>query len=219
MNNTQQQVIVDKEYYTKNAQALNLAVLQTSPLKTQVEFPIQLDIPRVNWGVCRRLCVPFMGDGYYGVRICVKLWLWDDTNGLGNLALAPSKEGPMIPCPIREIRLWRNGQQIYSCQEFRIGDDGFGGPGVVLGQGKLVTVMFEPVCDMPIPMPIINRLRERYDDYVLDVEFGGQPESEKKQTTGTKTENTKITLRTAVAHLLTRVYSTDVRRDKFTQID
>lgn len=214
MNNTQQpqqqqqQVIIDTEYYTKNSRALNLAVRQTGPLKTQVEFPIQLDIPRVNWGVCRRLSIPFMGDEYYGVRICVKLWLWRDTNVLDNLAPAPSKEGQMIPCPIREIRLWRNGQQIYSCQEFRIGDDGFGGPGVVLGQGKLVTIMFEP--DSEMPMPIINRLRERYDDYVLDVEFGGQQELVE-----TENKKPKITLRTAAAHLLTRVYSIDIRREKF----
>ena len=209
----QQQVIVDNEYYTKNSAALNLAVLQTEPLKTQVEFPIQLDIPRVNWGVCRRLSIPFMGDEYYGVRICVKLWLWRGTNGLDNLAPAPVQVGALISCPIREIRLWRNGTKIYSCREFRIGDDGFGEPGVVLGQGKLTTVMFEPVSETP--MPIINRLRERYDDYVLDVEFVGQPESEKKQTTGIEKEKPKITLRTAAAHFLTRVYSTDARRDRF----
>ena len=79
------------------------------------------------------------------------------------------------------------------------------------------------------------------------MEFVGQPESEKKQTTvrtgflsqsgatafslnsrppgvglelsvdgtGIKTENTKITLRTAAAQFLTRVYSTDARRDRF----
>jgi hypothetical protein len=216
MNNTRQQlVIVDNEYYTKNAQALNLAVRQTDSVHEQVEFPIQLDIPRVNWGVCHRLCVPFMGDEYYGLRICVKLWLWRDTNGLDNLA--PAEIGAMIPCPIREIRLWRNGHQIYSCQEFRIGDDGFGGSGVVLGSGKLVTVMFEPISEMP--MPIINRLRERYDDYVLDVEFGAQPGTENKLTTGMekhmKTEKPKITLRTATANLLTRVYSIDVRRNMF----
>ena len=67
----------------------------------------------------------------------------------------------------------------------------------------------------PASIPIINILRERYDDYVLDVEFVGQPEFEKKQTTGIKTENTKITLRTAAAQFLTRVYSTDARRDRF----
>ena len=67
----------------------------------------------------------------------------------------------------------------------------------------------------PASIPIINILRERYDDYVLDVEFVGQPETEKKQTTGIKTENTKITLRTAAAQFLTRVYSTDARRDRF----
>jgi hypothetical protein len=211
MNNTQQLVIVDNEYYTKNSQALNLAVQQTGPSRQQVEFPIQLDIHRMNWGICRRLCVPFMGDEYYGLRICCKLWLWH-ADGNDNLAPAHKQIAQMIPCPIREIRLRRNGQQIYSCQEFRIGNDGFGGPGVVLGQGKLVSVMFEPVSQMPL----VNKLRERYDDYVLDVEFGRQQGVDNKHTTGIKTENTKITLRTAAAHLLTRVYSTDVRRNKFT---
>jgi len=210
-----QAFIIDNEYYKQNSAALNLAVLQTSPDREQVEFPIRLDIPRLNWGICRRLVIPFMGDEYYDVRICVNMWLWrDETINLAHQSIT-EPISCLIPCPIREIRLWRNGQMIYSCCEFRVGDDGLGGPGVVLGSGKLISVMFEPISD--IPMPIINRLRDRYDDYILDVEFKNQQElaitddSEKDQA---KT-NSKITLRTATVNLLARVYSTDSRRDKF----
>ena len=212
------QIIVDEDNYHMNLQALNLAVRQTGPDREQICFPIRLNIPRLNKGICRRLSVPFMGDEYYGVRICVNMWLWRSGPG-NNLAQQPQQQQipeelneikNQIICPIREIRLWRNGQQIYSCQEFRIGDDGFCGSGVVLGSGKLVSVMYEPVS----PFPLINRLRERYDDYVLDVEFKSQQELEKIDDND-KNEKPNITLRTATANLLTRVYSTDVRRDRF----
>ena len=205
-------IIVDEDNYHINLQALNLAVLLTGPDREQVNFPIRLDIPRLNMSICRRLSVPFIGDEYYDVRICINMWLWRP--GPGNNLAQPQKLTPenqdeiknQIVCPIREIRLWRNGQMVYSCPEFRIGDDGFGGLGVVLGPGKLVSVMFEPVSKFPL----INRLRDRYDDYVLDVEFKNQQEA-----TENEKEKPNITLRTATAQLLTRVYSTDTRREKF----
>jgi len=107
---------------------------------------------------------------------------------------------------------------VYSCHEFQIGDDGFGGPGVVLGSGKLISVMFEPISDTP--MPIINRLRDRYDDYVLDVEFKSHPELEEMDAREKEQGKTKpkITLRSAAVNLLTRVYSADARCGKFKQI-
>ena len=203
-------IIIDDDNYLKNTVALNLAIRNTGHEREQICFPIRLNIPRLNWGICRRLAIPFMGDEYYGVRICVNMWLWRDSD-INNLAPQPSQELiPLITCPIREIRLWRNGQMVYSCREFRVGDDGFGGSGVVLGSGKLVSVMFEPISGIPL----INRLREIYDDYVLDVEFKNQQEANENEK-----EKPNITLRTATAQLLTRVYSTDTRREKFKQID
>lgn len=206
------QIIVDEDNYHINLQSLNLAVQRTGQDREQICFPIRLNIPRLNKGICRRLSVPFMGDEYYGVRIYVNMWLWRP--GQGNNLAQPRQQPPeeideikkQIVCPIREIRLWRNSLVVYSCQEFRIGDDGFGGLGVVLGPGKLVSVMFEPVS----PFPLINRLRDRYDDYVLDVEFKNQQEANENEK-----EKPNITLRTATAQLLTRVYSTDTRREKF----
>ncbi len=205
MSLQQNQIIVDEDNYHMNSQALNLAVLQCGPDRDSVDFPIRLDIPRLNMGICRKLAIPFMGDEYIGLRICVNMWVWREIGsspGTGNQSQDNLAE--LINCPIREIRLWKNGQQIYSCQEFSIGDDGFGGPGIVLGPGKLISVMFAPLLDMPI----INRLHNRYDDYVLDVEFKNKPEFENG-------EKPNITLKLATAQLLTRVYSNDVRRVRF----
>jgi hypothetical protein len=213
------QIIVDEDNYHINLQSLNLAIQNTGPDREQICFPIRLNIPRLNKGICRRLAIPFMGDEYYGVRICVNMWLWRSGPG-NNLAQQPNQNltheeldeiKKQIVCPILEIRLWRNGEMVYSCREFRIGDDGFGGYGVVLGPGKLVSIMFEPVSEIPL----INRLRERYDDYVLDVEFKSQQEAENKKMEKAQKEKPNITLRTATAQLLTRVYSNDIRRDKF----
>lgn len=205
------QIIVDEDNYHINLQSLNLAIQNTGPDREQICFPIRLNIPRLNKGICRRLAIPFMGDEYYGVRICVNMWLWRNGQG-NNLAPQPSQELiPLITCPIREIRLWRNGTVVYSCQEFRIGDDGFGGSGVVLGPGKLVSIMFEPVSEIPL----INRLRDRYDDYVLDLEFKSQLEPENRRMEEAQKVKPNITLRTATAQLLTRVYSIDARREKF----
>lgn len=201
MSLQQNQIIVDEDNYHLNSQAYNLAALQCGSNKNSVDFPIRLDIPRLNMGICRKLAVPFIGDEYIGLRICVNMWLWHPTNpGL----IETQSPAELITCPIREIRLWKNGLQIYSCNEFRIGDDGFGGPGIVLGSGKLISVMFAPLLDMPI----INRIQDRYDDYVLDVEFKIKPEFENG-------EKPNFTLKLATAQLITRVYSNDIRRDRF----
>ncbi len=193
------QIIVDEDNYHMNSQALNLAVRQCDPDRNSIDFPIKLDIPRLNMGICRRLAVPFMGDEYIGLRICVNMWVWREVQQATQDELVE-----LITCPIREIRLWKNNTQIYSYKEFRICDDGFGGPGVVLGPGKLISVMFTPLLDMPI----INRIHDRYDDYVLDVEFKIKPEFENG-------EKPNFTLKLATAQLITRVYSNDIRRDRF----
>lgn len=200
MSLPQNQIIVDEDNYHLNSQALNLAVLQCGPNRDSIDFPIRLDIPRLNMGICRKLAVPFMGDEYIGLRICVNMWLWRQVVSDSQTDLTQ-----LITCPIREIRLWKNGNQIYSCNEFRISDDGFGSPGVVLGPGKLISVMFAPILNMPI----INRIHDRYDDYILDVKFKIKPEFENE-------EKPNITLKLATAQLLTRVYSNDIRRGRFT---
>jgi hypothetical protein len=198
MSLQQNQIIVDEDNYHMNSQALNLAVLQCGPNRDNLDFPIRLDIPRLNMGICRKLAVPFMGDEYIGVQICVNMWVWRELR-----PATPDELTELITCPIREIKLWKNGNQIYSCKEFRICDDGFGGPGIVLGPGKLISVIFAPCLDMPI----INRLHDRYDDYVLDVEFKIKTELENG-------EKPNFTLKLATAQLLTRVYSNERRREK-----
>jgi hypothetical protein len=208
----QHPLVMNDDDYTKNTTAFNLAIRQTNQYYPQIEFPIQLDIPRVNWGILRRLSIPFMGDEYYDLRICVNMWLWHNEDQVNLVHQTDQDLAGLITCPIHEIRLCRNGTQIYSCHEFRIRDDGLGGPGVVLGAGKLIKALFEPV----MPIPLINRLHDRYDDYVLDVEFKGQQFVEFSKTELTeKKEKPKITLRTSNLQLLTRVYSLDIRRDKF----
>lgn len=203
----QARVIVDEENYIKNSRTQTLAISQVGLDNPQIDFPIWLDIPRLNWGISRSLSIPFMGDEYLGVRICVNMWIWPPESSTSILAVEDIQKrwaDNQLVCPIQEIRLWRNKELIYSCCEFQIGDDGFGGQGVVLGSGKLVSIIFSPVS----PMPLIDWLGDRYSDYVLDAEFVSQPDFEKKG-------KTKITLRTARVQLLSRVYSNDVRRDRF----
>jgi hypothetical protein len=205
----QSRVIVDDEYYPRNSRAQILAICQAGLDRPQIDFPIWLDIPRLNWGISRSLSIPLLGDEYLGVSICVNMWIWPPESSTSILAVEDIRKlwaDGLLVCPIQEIRLWRNKELIYSCDKFRIPEnDGFGGQGVVLGSGKLVSIIFTPVC----PLPIINWLSdERYNDYVLDVEFVSQPDFEKKG-------KTKITLRTARVQLLSRVYSNDIRRYRF----
>ncbi len=202
-------VIVDKEYYPRNSRAQTLAIYQAGVDIPKIEFPILLDIPRLNWGISRSLSIPLMGDEYLGVSICVNMWIWPPESTPSILSVEDIRKlwaNGLLVCPIQEIKLWRNKQLIYSCDKFRIPEnDGFGGQGVVLGSGKLVSVIFAPV----LQMPSINWLsEERYQDYVLDVEFVSQPDFEKKG-------KTKITLKTARVQLQSRVYSNDIRSDRF----
>ena len=115
-----------------------------------------------------------------GVSICVNMWIWPQESSTSILAVEDIRKlwaDGLLVCPIQEIRLWRNRELIYSCDKFRVPEnDGFGGQGVVLGCGKLVSIIFTPVA----PIPLIDWLGDRYSDYVLDAEFISQHDFEKK---------------------------------------